>query len=360
MYQQEEKIVVWWTLSGIPSKKQMELIDYYQDISKVKMCWVEDKVHIQKILTQAQYQKANSIQEKDVNQFLAQCDKERIFVLTWYSRLYPEQLRNISDPPTVLFCMGNIRLLSTPMLAIVGTRRMTKYGAEVTEMFAKDIACNGITIISGLADGVDSKAHSSALAVKGKTIAVLGSGLHHVYPSTNIGLAQQIIEHDGLLISEYLPEEKAKVYYFPIRNRIIAGLSQGVLITEATCNSGSMHTKKYALEYGKNLYIVPARITDIYSAGCNQTIQELQGSVVLSSNDILRDYPIAQKEKEKQNIVQLTVDESIILDVLSTNELHFDEILAQTKKSAKELNTLLLRMEMRGMITKLPGNYYRK
>lgn len=358
MYNNEEKVFIWLTLAGVTTNKQNKLVEHYDSILDIRSRWQEDKGFLENLVSSEHYKKANSITEKEVDKFIEKCNREKIVIVTIASATYPNQLRDITEPPTILFCLGNIHLLKSPCLAIVGSRRMTKYGEEVTEKFAKEIAMEGITIVSGLADGVDSKAHSATLAVKGKTIAVLGGGLHEVYPATNIKLAQSIIDNNGLIISEYLPDEKPRTFYFPIRNRIIAGLSQGVLITEATQKSGSMHTKQYALDFGKDLYVIPARITDIYSAGCNETIRDLQGCMVLSPKDILKDYKVKTTSSSKSTI-QLTVDETMIVGILATDEVHYDEIQKKSKLATKELSTLLLRMEMRGILTKLPGNYYR-
>ena len=195
--------------------------------------------------------------------------------------------------------------------------------------------------------------------VGGKTIAVLGCGVNIIYPDQNKPLAERILNNGGLIISEYRPNEKPKTYYFPIRNRIIAGLSKGVLITEATLKSGSMHTKNYALEYGKDLYVVPGRISDIYSYGCNSIIKALQGCMVLSPEDILDTYNLKFDNIITKSI-QISIEEELILGILGTNEVHYEEILEKSKLDVKSLNTILVKLELKKLITKLPGNYYCK
>ncbi len=359
MYSNNEKTYIWLTLAGVSPKKQLKLLEFFEEPELLVVNWKTERDLIEKVLTKTDLEKLNKTNKTDLEKLLTICEKEQIQIVTQASPHFPESLRHIDDAPTTLFCMGNVHLLKSEAVAIVGTRRMTKYGAEVTDLFAKQLAMAGLTIVSGLGDGVDSKAHKATLDVNGKTIAVLGSGFHHIYPATNVALAKSIVDKGGLLVSEYVPDEKAKVYYFPTRNRIIAGLSKGVLITEATLNSGSMHTKRYALDYGRNLYIVPARITDMYSVGCNQTIKDLQGSMVLSPEDILEDYHLAKANTTEQ-VVQLSLDESNMMTILGADELHYEELQQKSGMKAKELSTLLLRMEMRGLITKLPGNYYRK
>ena len=220
------------------------------------------------------------------------------------------------------------------------------------------MAFAGITIVSGLADGVDSAAHRAALEAGGKTIAVLGSGFNNIYPATNVPLANEIVDKGGLLVTEYKPNVQPANYTFPARNRIIAGLSRGVLITEATLKSGSMHTKEYALENGRDLFVVPGRITDIYSQGCNQIIKNCQSAMVLDSAEIIRLYGKDVTTIDTTEKTQLNFDEQIIIDILGSDEVHYDDILSKSGMAQKALNTLLVRMELMGKIKKLPGNYY--
>ena len=310
--------------------------------------------------------KANDFEKlrvaSDINyldNFINNCEKQNIKIVTYKSVDYPKTLLDIDTKPLVLYCKGNVKLLNESGIAIVGTRRITKYGTEVTTKFTTALSKAGLVIISGLSYGVDACAHETCLKAKGKTIAVLGCGLNEIYPATNIPLAERIIENGGLVISEYKPNEKPKTYYFPIRNRIIAGLSKGVLIPEATLKSGSMHTKNYALEYGKELYVVPGRITDIYSYGCNSIIKSLQGSMVLSPEDILNDFNL-KYEKEDICKIQISIDEQLVLSILNCDEVHYEEILEKSGLDAKTLNTILVKLEMKKLIKKLPGNFYCK
>lgn len=282
-----------------------------------------------------------------------------ISVVTIKSNTYSKLLSEIDNPPLVLYAKGNINLLNSVSVAIVGTRRASRYGKEVTEKFSKELASSGVTIVSGLADGVDTFAHTACLEAKGKTIAVLGSGLNEIYPATNTNLANKIVDSGGLIISEHKPNEKPQTYYFPVRNRIIAGLSRAVLITEATEKSGSMHTKNYALEFGRELFVVPGRITDIYSAGCNKIIKSCQGAIALSPGDVLN-FLGKNFVESKTEFVQYSLTDQLILDIIDVNEVHYEEILARSGMDSKELNTALIRLELKKVIKKLPGNYYSK
>ena len=189
--------------------------------------------------------------------------------------------------------------------------------------------------------------------------AVLGCGVNNCYPATNKLLYDRILNNGGLIVSEYKPNEKVMPFYFPARNRIIAGVSKGVLITEATEKSGSMHTKEYALENNRDLYVVPGRITDIYSKGCNAVIKNCQSVMCLSPEEIINAYGKEINTTGETVIIQANMDEQIILDILKTDEVHYDEILEKSGMEAKALNTLLMRMELKGIIKKT-ANYYSK
>jgi DNA processing protein len=272
---------------------------------------------------------------------------------------YSKLLKEIDNPPLLLYAKGDVSLLNSTCVAIVGTRRASRYGKDVTEQFSSALAKSGITIVSGLADGVDTFSHQSCVNAKGKTIAVLGGGINNIYPATNTNLANKIIETGGLIVSEYKPNEKPQTYYFPVRNRIIAGLSKVVLITEATEKSGSMHTKNYALEFGREVFAVPGRINDIYSSGCNKIIKTCQSAIALEPNDVLNF--LGKNFVENQTkVVQYSLTDKIILDIIDVNEVHYEEILAKSGLDSKELNTNLIRLELKNLIKKLPGNFYSK
>jgi len=360
MYNNEEKVIIWLnSFSFLSLKKLHQLIELYPtceqlwnnfDIAKKKVCEIVSEENYTKMMF--------SHDENFLNNYIRSYDALDVKIVTIKSDLYPELLKETLSPPVALYCRGNVDLLKSTCVAVVGSRRCTKYGKEVTYKFAFDIAYSGLTVVSGLADGVDSVAHTASIDAKGHTIAVLGCGINNCYPATNKPLYDKIIENDGLIVSEYKPNEKALAYYFPARNRIIAGLSKGVLITEATEKSGSMHTKEYALENNRDLYVVPGRITDIYSSGCNAIIKNCQSVMVLSPNEIINAYGKELHISENTVVEQASMDEQIILNILKTDELSYDEILESSKLEPKTLNTLLMRLELKGLINKLPGNYY--
>ena len=198
---------------------------------------------------------------------------EEIFI---EDKEYPEQLKNIYDPPLKLYVLGNKEILNQKGIAIVGTRKATEYGKKVAFQFAKELCGKGINIISGLAVGIDTYAHMGAIQPKctGKTIAVLGSGLDEIYPKENIDLAKQIIKSGGCIISEYPIGTKPENLNFPQRNRIISGLSEGVLVVEASEKSGSLITADFALEHGREVFAVPGNIYSNVSRGTNNLIKQ--------------------------------------------------------------------------------------
>ena len=213
--------------------------------------------------------------------------KYKVIKVNMNSKYYPERLRNIEDPPKELYCLGNLELLNYKNnIAIIGSRNCSRYGERAAKDFAYNLAKEDICIVSGLAKGIDSFSHIGALNAKGKTIAVLGSGLDNIYPKENIKLVEEIIKNNGLVISEYPLGTKPLKYHFPARNRIISGLSDSVLVVEARKNSGTNITVDFALEQGKDVFVIPGNIYSKTSDGTNFLITE--GAIpVLSHRDIL-------------------------------------------------------------------------
>ena len=359
MYNENERALIWVSLFDfITLNKKQKLIQLYSEPKKLYSNFEVDKKIIIEVVGEENYNNILALHNDMIlDNHISQMQKENIHLITLYSPQYPILLKNTTMPPLVLYCKGDIDLLKTDCIAVVGTRNCTRYGIDVTKQFTQVLAKNNMTIVSGLAMGVDTCAHESCLEVGGKTIAVLAGGFHQLYPASNYNLAQRIVE-TGLLISEYKPNEEANRYNFPIRNRIIAGLSKGVLITEAGEKSGAMYTKEYALEYGRDLFVIPGNITNVRSGGCNQILKSLQGAMVTEPKDILQTYNIQEVNGIEKVAIQTTMDEQIVISLFKGDELHYDEILSKTKFDAKRLNTLLTTMQIRGLIKKLAGNYF--
>ncbi len=201
---------------------------------------------------------------------------------------YPEKLQKIYAPPAKLYLLGDETILNRPSIAIIGCRQASDYGKKVAFRFAYELAQKGIIVISGLARGIDSYAHLGALKAKGQTIAILGSGFGHIYPTENKGMCKEIIQEGGAILTEYGPESRPEKMHFPARNRIISGLSNGVLVVEAKEKSGTLITVDYALEQGKEIFIIPGNITSKNSNGTNSLIQQ-GAKLVTKVEDILEE-----------------------------------------------------------------------
>ncbi len=361
MLNNTEKAVLLINYCGfITLKKQHEIINNIQNLNNLITDLQSYKTELVNIINKQNYDKLELlIESNSLQNFVANLEKTNIKVITILSDDYPELLKNTADAPTVLYCRGNVKLLNSTCVAIVGTRRVSRYGHDVTKQFSEELSKAGLTIVSGLCDGVDTIAHTACVNTKGKTIAVIASGLNEIYPATNTNLATNIVNGDGLIISEYKPNEKPKTFYFPNRNRIIAGLSKAVLITEAPLKSGSLYTKNYALEYGREVFAVPGRINDMYSAGCNKIIQNCQSAMALSPKTVL-DFFGKNFVESKKDSVQLGLLDELILSIIDVNEIHYEEILAKSQVDSKTLNTCLMRLELKGIIKKLSGNFYSK
>ncbi len=269
--------------------------------------------------------------------------------------LYPQRLKILADPPPSIYWQGDLSDLSALSIAVVGTRKPTMYGREATRRLTMEMAENGVLIVSGLARGLDSDAHRAALSVQGKTIAVLGSGLRRIYPSENLSLARKIREN-GALISEYPPEASAESWHFPARNRLIAALSQGVLVVEAGEKSGSLITVNFALELGAEVFAVPGSIFSKESLGCLRLLKE-GAKLVTSGEDILEEFGLQVIQKPTE-AVNLTVEEERFLQIFSKCPRPFEEILAESGLQATTAFSLTSMLEVKGLIRVLPGKYF--
>lgn len=288
------------------------------------------------------------------------------FLLRGYSG-YPALLEEIHDPPLVLYGRGRTELLEGPAVAIVGTRRPTVYGLQMAEGIAADLGSRGITVVSGLARGIDAAAHRGCLAANGKTIAVLGSGIDVVYPREHRQLYEKIAAQ-GLVLSEFPPGTSPSPQNFPVRNRIISGLALGVLIVEASEYSGSLITARLAMEQNREVCALPGNLTSPQSFGPNFLIKQ-GAKLVQSWRDIVEELPaevrheiLVQEDAKppiKRELPLISEEENRILQTLRTDEVvQFDKILYGSGLSVPQLSALLLNLEMSGWIRQLPGNLY--
>lgn len=278
---------------------------------------------------------------------------------------YPEKLRKIKNPPQKLYAIGNLELFKKPSLAIVGTRHITEYGRKNCKYFAQETVKKAIPIVSGMAMGTDAVAHWTALEFGGETIAVLGSGFRHIFPKENIGLFEKIIDHKGLIITEYPPETTPKSEQFLERNRIVSGLSEGVLIIEAAYRSGTSVTAKLAYSQGKVVMALPGRLDNSYGVGVNKLIQE-GAKLVTNIEDIMFYFPqfMAQlgKTKVQKQLSFWEVKEEYqeIVEILQNRILSIEEIVQKTKtQNLRETLNLLINMELDGILVQEIGVGYK-
>lgn len=274
---------------------------------------------------------------------------------------YPSLLSQIYDPPYILYYQGQIEILNQVCLAVVGSRQASNYGRSQARRFSRELSLQGMVVVSGMARGIDTEAHRGALEAGGKTAAVLGSGLNVIYPPENTRLFTEII-NQGVVISEFPPDTHPKPGHFPVRNRVISGLSRGVLIVEAQQRSGALITADFALEQGRDVFALPGPVDRKNSMGTNQLIKQ-GAALVTDPEDICLEYlPGIKKTGEliQTQLFALSDTERQILDHLDDATVHINDIMYNTGLDMGALSTCLLQMELKGIIKALPGNYYQK
>lgn len=280
-------------------------------------------------------------------------------IINYEDEGYPESLRNIDNPPQKLYVLGDESILNTQCLSIVGSRNCTDYGAEMATDFARKIAKAGITIVSGMARGIDSQAHLGAIEAKGKTIAVLGSGFNHIYPSKKV--YKQILKNGGAVITEYKEDVGVFSQGFRDRNRIVAGLSVGTLVIEAKEKSGTGITAEYVKKYGKELWCIPHLIGDKSGIGTNRLLKK-GAKLVTGIEDIMQyfDNPKPIEISEKELIIEVPKEYRGIFDHIKNEPINTDEIAKKVKMRINEVNTIITMLELEGFIERLPGNYFKR
>jgi len=289
---------------------------------------------------------------------LALIDKYRITVITYESPDYPALLRETHDHPAVLYVRGRLDAADADSVAVVGTRKATSYGRQVTEDIVTSLAINGITIISGLARGIDTIAHRAALEAHGRTIAVFACGLDIVYPPENVKLARDILER-GALISEHPLGTKPKPENFPRRNRILSGLSRGVLVVESGEKGGALITAGFALDQNREVFAVPGSILSGMSRGPNRLIQE-GAKLVRNHLDILEELqlPVVSRQIEMKDAFTPGGNESIIIKYISDEPAHIDEICRASGLDTSTVISSLAIMELNGLVRQTGGMTY--
>ena len=284
-------------------------------------------------------------------------------VITQASAEYPRQLREIYNPPIVLYVWGRLTEADHRAIAIVGSRKTSHYGLECAKKLSYQLAYSGLTVVSGLARGIDTAAHQGALAAQGRTVAVIGSGLMDLYPPENLELARKIIGA-GAVVSEFPMTYPPDRQTFPYRNRIVAGWGEGLLVVEAGLNSGALITAGQALEHGRLVYAVPGQIDRPSAAGSNRLIQQ-GAKLITGAHDILDDLRSLFPERRAPQTVadrtaSLSEDERAILDAVEVSETALDDIVAKTHLPTPRVSSSLLALEMKRLVKQLPGQQFVK
>jgi DNA processing protein len=358
-------IKYWIWLSSLVNttpRKKYQLLQYFRDPA---LMWEADESELEasglcsrKLISHL----TDKTVRKETEQAFEAVRRSDADIITIYDKAYPELLKYIADPPLVLYCRGKPQG-DEKCMAVVGSRRATWYGLDMSKRLSRELAEHGVTIVSGMARGIDSQAHKGALEARGRTIAVLGCGIDVAYPPENRGLMEEIVCH-GAVISEYLPGTEPSRYNFPARNRIISGISLGVTIVEAGEKSGSLITAEYALEQGRDVFSVPGNINSRNSTGTNRLIRD-GAKIVTDVGDILDELKIAHDPQNTYNSVKrltemkLNGDEKTIAQRLLNGPVHLDVISRDCGISVQMASSILLMLELSGFVEQLPGKYYK-
>jgi DNA processing protein len=287
-------------------------------------------------------------------------------LITCEHSAYPQLLKEIYDPPVMLWLQGDPEVLATDGIAVVGTRRASRYGLKMAEQFTRGLVENGLTIVSGLALGVDAAAHNTTLEAGGRTIAVLGSGIDNIYPSNHLRLAKEIADTGGAVISEFPPGTKPDAGNFPVRNRVVSGLSLGTLVVESGIKGGSMITARSALDQNREVFVVPHALGNGNGEGCNTIIRRGWGKLVQSIEDILCEIPsngsVTGKKQLASDVrwkdLELDEDARAICELLEGNSLHIDQISERLKKPSHQVSSKLLELELKNCVQQKAGKNF--
>ncbi len=356
------------SIDGLGPIRLRAILNYFKDS---KLAWEANE---EELLSLGIYRNTTQLlvqtrQKLDPESYAKEISDSGIKWITIFDKDYPPLLSQIYDPPPVLYYKGDRDCLSDKAIGVVGTRKITGYGKVVTEQFTKGLVSAGLTIVSGLASGVDSQAHLTTVAEGGKTIAVLGGGLKHIFPPQNLSLAAKIAEGFGAVISEFPPDYTALPGNFPARNRIISGLSVAVLVIEAAEDSGSLITARLAIDQGRDVFAVPGPVTSNLSKGPINLIRA-GARAVFSPDEILEELGINQVQSAKFNpsaslrarvqSEKLSDEEKKVLAVLENESRHIDEIGRELRLPSAKISALLLKMEISGLVQSIGAGIYCK
>ncbi|MFO7461973.1 MAG: DNA-processing protein DprA [Desulfatiglandales bacterium] len=365
MMSQPDTLEDWLALHLIPGLGNLtfkKLLEKFENPARVLEATMEELLQVEGLRKEI----ARRISRKEFSsapsKVLRTLDRWGARMVVFSDPLYPEVLKEIHDPPMVLYLRGRDIPKKACFLAVVGSRGPTPYGLRVAENLAQGLARRGIGIVSGLARGIDSAAHWGCMGGHGFTVAVLGTGIDVIYPPSNRRLFEDITVK-GAVITEFPPETPPEPRNFPIRNRIISGLSKGVVVVEATMNSGSLITASVALEQGREVYAVPGSVQSFKSRGCHYLIKQ-GAKLVENADDVLDElglnYPHAAKTDTFKTLISPPMEESEqkVYDLIGDYPTHIDEIAREGKIEPSAVSAALMRMELKGIVRQLPGKYF--
>ena len=303
---------------------------------------------------------------KKVDQILEKTEKSGARLIAYDDEKYPPLLKHIYDPPLILWCKGDLSALTYPGIAVVGTRNPGSYGLKQAELWTEKLVQKGLCVNSGLAYGIDAKAHQTALDHGGKTIAVLGSGIDNIYPNKNRPLARRIVENGGVLLSEFPPGTKPDAKNFPGRNRIVSGMSHGVLVVESGVKGGSMITARYALDQNREVFVIPHQLGYMKGEGCNYLIQNGQGKLVRKIDDILEEISVETASAEATQhspepvwkSLELSDSEKKLCELLDGSAMHIDQLSDAVGLPTYKLLPEMLTLELKGAVVQKAGKYF--
>jgi DNA processing protein len=344
-------------VKGIGAVRLRALRDHFGDL---KLAWQAPPEALQVAgLSPKLAERVVQIRESlDLEKYMAKLTSQGIRILTWDDELYPTRLNEIDQPPPVLYLRGTLTTEDAWAVAVVGTRRVSAYGRQVAEELVACLANNGVTVVSGLARGVDAIAHQSAIKAGGRTVAVLGCGVDRIYPPEHVQLAAKIIT-SGALLSDYAPGTPPEAANFPPRNRIISGLAMATVVVEAGETSGALITAQFAIDQGREVFAVPGNILAAQSKGTNRLIA--QGAhPLLSALDLLDVLNLRRvtEQREVRIILPGNEIEAKLLSVLTHEPLHMDDIRNQTGLPIERVSATLVMMELKGLVRQVGGLNY--
>ncbi len=356
------ELTAWLCLDGVPGIGPVRAQRILSRVSPLQLCQL-DLPSLQMLgLSLAQAESLKKPDQRRIEHALTWADQPGRHIISRLSESYPLWLREISAAPTLLFVEGNLDLLASAQIAMVGTRNPTSSGRGMATMLTKDLVSSGLTITSGLALGIDGVCHQTALQCQGQTVAVLGSGLDHYYPQRHNSLAAAIIAQGGVLLSELWPDVPPRAENFPRRNRIISGLSLGTVVVEAAAKSGSLITAHYALEQGREVFAVPGAVQNPTATGCLHLIQQ-GAKLICNAADILEEIDVHFANPRTVSQETLSLDaglpSSSLLDNVGDETTAIDVVIQQSGQPVAKVMAELLELELAGWITSVPGGYVR-